>query len=294
MLYDENMSRGYKRLYKGDSETVYRFVLGITVLYGAFLVSLWFSNKLAFYSWLIFGVLVLVVVLGALFAWRVFKQWMYKTRMRLIHESIKRLGLDEQINHFIDRFGVEKKKDGWAFREHSFDWERLKDFRKVLKEKGLNISEENWDDLLAVLKFYIQRKEERLTRESIGLHQMKFSDLSGSEFENLLYRLFQAMGYIVQKTGKTGDQGGDLIANKDGEARMLIQAKCYNGSSVGNAAVQEAVAAQKFYDCNVAMVVTSSDYTREAIELAKVNNVWLVGKERLNELLLQYLKESWS
>lgn len=122
---------------------------------------------------------------------------------------------------------------------------------------------------------------------------MKFSDLSGSGFENLLYRLFQAMGYTVQKIGRTGDQGGDLIANMDGKVRLLIQAKCYNGSPVGNAAVQEAVAAQKYYDCNGAMVVTSSDFTKEALELAKANAVGLVGKERLSELVVQYLKESW-
>lgn len=108
------------------------------------------------------------------------------------------------------------------------------------------------------------------------------------------YRLFQAIGYTVQKTGKTVDQGGDLIANKDSQVRVIIQAKCYNNSSVGNAAVQEAIAAQKFYDCNGAIVVASSDFTKEAIELARVNKIGLVSKTRLSELLLEYLKESWN
>ena len=121
-----------------------------------------------------------------------------------------------------------------------------------------------------------------------GFHDWEFRN---SQFENLLYRLFGAMGYAIQKTGKTGDQGGDLIANLNGQ-RIVIQAKRYT-STVGNAAVQEAVAAQKFYDCNNVMVVTNSSFTKEAIELAKVNNVELIGGAKLSELLLQNLKESW-
>lgn len=99
------------------------------------------------------------------------------------------------------------------------------------------------------------------------------------------------MGYIVEHCGKTGDQGGDLILNK-GSQRILIQAKCYTNNS-GNDSVQQAVAAKKYYDSNEAWVVCSSNFTREAIELANVHEVKLVGKKELQELLLTYLKESW-
>lgn len=88
-------------------------------------------------------------------------------------------------------------------------------------------------------------------------------------------------------------RGGDLIANKDGE-RLLIQAKCYKDWSTGNEAVQQVVAAMKYYDCNRAAVITTSYFTPEAIVLAKVNNVELVPKQRLQEMLLKYLNESWS
>ena len=117
--------------------------------------------------------------------------------------------------------------------------------------------------------------------------------MNGSDFERLLYRLYEAMGYSVQLSGKVGDQGGDLIATKNQE-RILIQAKCYINSTVGNSAVQEAVAARNYYDCNRAVVVTTSVFTREATELAKTNGVELVPKDMLQKLLLDYLKESWS
>lgn len=107
-----------------------------------------------------------------------------------------------------------------------------------------------------------------------------------------MYRLFIARGYAVQKTGKVGDQGCDLIANLDGQ-RIAIQAKCYS-NFVGNSAIQEIVSAKKYYDCTRAMVVTNSNFTKEALDLAKSNNVELIGGGELSRLILQYLKESWS
>ncbi len=101
------------------------------------------------------------------------------------------------------------------------------------------------------------------------------------------------MGYSVAHTGQTGDQGCDLVVNM-GQQRTAVQAKCYNNESVGNSAIQQALAAQKIYNCTKSIVVTNSNFTSEAIELAKVNNVELIGNVRLRELLLQYLNENWS
>ncbi len=302
------MARRYRK-HNSDYYSFYRFAFGLSGLFVLFLGSLWYTNKTSFYTWLWISITVYLLIIGAIFAWQEFTRWMRRMRVKMLLGVLTRLGLEKHVIEFIDRFGFDKKKGNWTHREHSFDWDRLRDLRKFLNEKGLHLSEDTWDDMLLLLKHYIQQKEEKVTRESIGdinnataiggqattaVHAMKFSDLTGTGFENLLYRLFQAMGYTVQKIGRTGDQGGDLIANKDGNVRMLIQAKRYNNEPVGNAAVQDAVAAQKYYDCNAAMVVASSDFTTAAVDLAKKDNVWLVGKQRLNELLLQYLNESWS
>jgi len=100
------------------------------------------------------------------------------------------------------------------------------------------------------------------------------------------------MNYKVEHIGRSGDQGGDLIANRSGD-RILIQAKCYKDWATGNAAVQQVVGATQFYKCNRAMVVTTSHFTPEAISLAKANNTELVSREHLQEMLLLYLGESW-
>ena len=133
---------------------------------------------------------------------------------------------------------------------------------------------------------------EKITKESIKNAPKTFLEISGAEFEDLLFRLFSAMGYVTQKTGKAGDQGCDLIINKEGQ-RIVVQAKRYTGA-VNNEAIQQAVAAKKYYDCNRVMVVTNSNFNKSALDLAKVNDVELIGGSQLRGLLLKYLKESWN
>jgi len=275
---------------KDDDDSIVEFIVGIFILY---IVSLYFSNRAAFYHqlWYLGGIVIAIIIMIFVFN-KIIYNWREKKFNNLI-VSVKDNDLEDYIKNFIDRWGVQKgKKNDYKYREHSFDWDRLEDFRKVLNEKGMKLSVNKWDNTLILLKHYIQKKEENLTRESISVLPKKFSSISGSNFENLLYRLFRAMGYFVQKTGQTGDQGGDLIANLNGQ-RIVIQAKCY-AEAVSNKAIQEAVAAQKFYNANKAMVVTNSNFTNGAIELAKVNDVELIGGEKLSELILQHLKENWS
>ncbi|KYC48905.1 MAG: Restriction endonuclease [Candidatus Methanofastidiosum methylothiophilum] len=110
--------------------------------------------------------------------------------------------------------------------------------------------------------------------------------LDGYQFENFLKSLFKNMGYKVSHTPLSGDQGADLIIEKFGE-KTAVQAKRYQGS-VSNKAVQEVVASIAHYNVNRGMVVTNSDFTRSAIELATSNSVELVDKNKLKNWLEQY------
>ena len=121
-------------------------------------------------------------------------------------------------------------------------------------------------------------------RNKIDISDVDF--MNGAEFENLICRLFQKMGFIAQVTKHSGDQGIDVIAEK-GSMKIGIQAKCYS-STVGNSAIQEAVAGRAFYGCNRVMVITNSTFTKAAEELASANNVVLWGRDMLKEKLLTY------
>ena len=106
--------------------------------------------------------------------------------------------------------------------------------------------------------------------------------ISGEGFELYLKKLYTKLGYKVELTKATGDQGADLILYKDG-LKIVVQAKFYS-SSVGNKAVQEVAGAIKFYDADYGVVVTNNLFTKSAIELADSNNIELIDKFKLNEL----------
>lgn len=109
-----------------------------------------------------------------------------------------------------------------------------------------------------------------------------FSDMSGTDFENYVGSLLIGSGFNVSGTPKTGDQGADLIATKDGKT-YVIQVKKYT-NPVGNAAVQEVVAARGYYNGEVGVVVTNSTFTTSARALAVKNNIILIDKHRMKDI----------
>lgn len=118
-----------------------------------------------------------------------------------------------------------------------------------------------------------------------SLHVNELKKLSGTEFEDYLAELFKSHGYQVEMTPSTGDYGADLILYKD-QQRVAVQAKCYTGS-VGVAAVQEALSGMAYYRCHSAWVVTTGNYTTNAVELATKSKVRLLGSNELGKLILQ-------
>lgn len=288
------MVRRYKRQHT-DGDDLWGLIEGLGGFYVLYLILQYFINRANFWRWLIYGLIFVVIIILGISGWRRWRENIRWKRSRELIEEVRNAGQEEYLINFINRFGFEGKKSGsWSFRNHFFDWERIDDLERFLLEKNINLrADEKHRDIFSLLRYYIQQKEEKLTRESIKKEPQKFASLTGSEFEKLIYRLFTAMGYSVEWVGKSGDQGGDLIANREGE-RLLIQTKCYRDWSTGNEAVQQVVAAMKYYNCNKAIVITTSYFTPEAIALAKANNTELIPKERLQKMLLDYLGESWS
>jgi hypothetical protein len=112
------------------------------------------------------------------------------------------------------------------------------------------------------------------------IHEL--GSLSGVEFETHIARILRSGGFEVTATPATGDQGADLIATK-GSRKIIVQAKRYN-QPVGNHAVQEVVAAIRFYRGTEGMVVTNSTFTASARALADKNDVRLIDGNRLEQL----------
>lgn len=107
-----------------------------------------------------------------------------------------------------------------------------------------------------------------------------FDQMEGHEFEYYCADLLKKNGFDnTEVTKGSGDQGIDIIANKDG-IKYGIQCKCY-ASDIGNKAVQEAFAGKTYYGCHIAAVLTNRYFTKSAKELAKKNGVLLWDRSKL-------------
>ena len=125
------------------------------------------------------------------------------------------------------------------------------------------------------------REAARLRKADIG----EIDKMSGEEFERFLGELFKRRGFKVSYTATSGDYGADLIL-KDGQDVIAVQAKRYS-SSVGVKAVQEIIGSIKMYDATEAWVVTNSHFTKQAIKLANINDVYLVDRKELIDMILE-------
>jgi hypothetical protein len=107
------------------------------------------------------------------------------------------------------------------------------------------------------------------------LHVDQIRLFTGRSFEQFLKMLFESMGFSVEETPATADQGADLILTDASFRRTAIQAKRYC-QDVGNAAVQEILGAMRYWGCSSGIVVSASGFTRAAKDLvSKIPEVTL-------------------
>jgi restriction system protein len=143
--------------------------------------------------------------------------------------------------------------------------------------------------LLGDTKRHLGRLRTRINRiidryEPAG-RAIKFDDaMTGREFELYCRDVLQEAGWHAALTPGSGNQGADIIAEKD-DRRVVIQCKFYNGA-VGNKAVQGAYAAAAFQDAPYAVVVANSVFTKSARQLAHKNGVLLLHHTELRRLEL--------
>lgn len=117
------------------------------------------------------------------------------------------------------------------------------------------------------------------------LPRVNFDQLDGPAFEKFVAEILARRGYRVQHTGKSGDLGVDLIAEKK-PYRFAVQVK-RQANPVSRHAVSDAVAGKAHYNCNAAMVVTNNIFTQGALDLAKSNGCKLVDRKVLENWMLE-------
>lgn len=118
--------------------------------------------------------------------------------------------------------------------------------------------------------------------KSILSTDMDIKTLNPLEFESFCAKILRENDWAASTTKGSGDQGIDVIAEKNG-ITAIFQCKKYS-SPIGNKAVQEAIAGKVFASADYAFVVSNAEYTPSAKELAVKSGIHLFHYTQLKEI----------
>ncbi len=143
--------------------------------------------------------------------------------------------------------------------------------------------------LIAIIVFKIKKcvknnQTKKINKFLNSITLDNINSLSGHEFEEFLYYLFLNIGFEVSITPKSHDYGADLILTIYNK-KIVVQSKLYTSHKVGVSSVQEVYSSIKYYNADMGIVVTNSDFSKNSINLANSTNILLWDKNMLIRLL---------
>lgn len=108
--------------------------------------------------------------------------------------------------------------------------------------------------------------------------------MKGHDFEYWTADMLRNLDFHnVEVTRGSGDQGVDVLAEKDG-IKYAIQCKRYS-SNLGNTPIQEVYAGKAIYHCQIAAVITNQYFTESARELAVATGTLLWDRDFIRNYL---------
>jgi restriction system protein len=214
---------------------------------------------------------VLFVVLYAVFVWRKARQ-QRNTIRKLVRTHLKTLVLKRARGFTRDDYG-RLVDSGWS-KEIAYFYDNV--IPETL-HTGHGLS-----DVTDLIEREIRKLPESTVEQWTMASAMANAIATGEEFEHFVSGQLEGSGWSVRHTGKSGDQGADLVAEKPGVS-VAVQCKLYT-QPVGNKAVQEALAAQRYYATDHAAVISNAAFTRSAVQLARSADVLLLHASDLDAL----------
>lgn len=207
-------------------------------------------------------------------------------------KSIPDMSIDDYILTYYDIDFIEQTKidNICLFTYYLFKNQRFRELGSSSLLKALDLVKNKLDSFEENKELFLfERKLIDEGNNVVDFPNLTIDDvdlMNGAEFETFIGDLFIKMGYSVNITSGSGDQGIDIIATKNG-IRIGVQTKCYS-NSVSNKAVQEVTAGVKHYNLQKAIVITNNYFTKSAIQLAISNDVVLWDRLILIEKIREH------
>ena len=177
-----------------------------------------------------------------------------------------------------------------ALKKIGISYHAAINYNKNVKLANLKYPNELYDKVVEYCSPEILNEIYQSVLEEKNSDALLISDIkTGLDYEIFIEQILKNADFTVTRTPKTGDQGVDLVVQKN-DKRIAIQCKYYS-KPVGNKAVQEVAAGKDFYNCNSACVVSNNSFTLAARKLASNLNILLLNEdclvEQLNFLITQ-------
>ena len=198
----------------------------------------------------------------------------FKEKKKRVEDKFNEIIFQQSI--YFDQFNIIAEWKSYTHDDYGDEVFNDKAFEKELETLSNKLYPTN-----SAYSIEIRNKLRRYAIDNFkkGRYTNQTNILTGEDFEISLATLFKLKGYIVTLTSKTGDQGADLIMEKNGK-KIIVQAKYYTGN-VGNDAVQQVNSAVSFYNANEGWVITNSNFTPSAIKLATKLKIKLINGHQL-------------
>ncbi len=174
-------------------------------------------------------------------------------------------------------------------------------FKKYMEELAIRnertgstglLLEDMQEDVMLEVENRINNRKNEVAIELLE----KVRQVEPTFFENLVVKLLIAMGYSgkngeAKVTTRTNDGGIDGIINQDplGTSTVYIQAKRYQeGNKVGRPNIQAFYGALASVNADRGVFITTSSFSKGAVEFAKNQGIVLIDGIKLTDLMLQY------
>lgn len=196
--------------------------------------------------------------------------------------------------------GIDLKNLKKLDRKYLSQFDSFNEFRKVNLKAQKELRKENVEEIN--LSSDELTPPEIITQQSNLLKNDLKIDLltlvknnSPQFFERLVVDLLVAMGYggshqdAAQAIGKTSDGGIDGIISEDrlGLDKIYVQAKRWE-TTVGRPDIQQFKGALADQVAKKGVFITTSSFSREAIESAKKSGIVLIDGDKLTSLMIEF------
>jgi restriction system protein len=131
-----------------------------------------------------------------------------------------------------------------------------------------------------------ERQKDQARRADLKLAQL--GSLSAEGFEEFVAEMFEALGYEVERTGGTGDEGVDLRLRRAG-LLGIVQCKYHSRGVVGSPDLQKFLGSIQHTRSHKGFFVSTRTFSLAAEKFAADHPIELIDGPRLVELVEQAL-----